>query len=102
MSDPLASAVAIPADFLEEFIAQANDTSLDEEPLDLKLDADGLRLHLSNNNPGHSPYLVLSREGSTVRALICSGSDVDALTIVDLSSPKEAATAALGAWDSTL
>ena len=102
MPDPLASAIAIPVDFTEAFIAQANATGLDEEPLDLKLDADGLRLHLSNDNPGHSPYLVLSREGSTVRALICSGSEVDALTIVDLSNPQEAATAALGAWDSTL
>ncbi|KMV15937.1 hypothetical protein ACT17_22855 [Mycolicibacterium conceptionense] len=102
MSDPLTTAIPLPADFVEEFIAQANDTSLDEEPLDLKLDSDGLRLHLTNINPGHSPYLALNREGSTVRALICSGSDVDALTIVDLSNPREAATAALGAWDTTL
>lgn len=102
MTDPLDYAIPLPANFIGAFIAQANAARLDEEPLDLKLYADGLRLDLSNGDPANSSYLVLSREGPTVWALICWDSDDGgAFAGVDLSNPQEAASAALRAWHST-
>ena len=103
MSDPRESAIDIPATFAESFIAKANAANeWEDDELDLSLAADRRQLHLSNSAPGFSPYLVLAREGSAVRVLICSGSEIDASADVDLSNPQEAATVALSTWHSTL
>ena len=61
--------IELPPDFVEAFISYANarqlaDTHFDaavlESPLDLGVDDNGLRLSLSNNYPGCSPFLRMT------------------------------------------
>ncbi|MDH6284566.1 hypothetical protein [Prescottella agglutinans] len=108
--------IAIPADFEAAFIALANESNDDPDPLDLGISEDRLRLHLSNNFPGYSPYLELAQPdaGEAIVAIRATtgtrGPDgewaereVTAATVtVDLEDPHNAARKALDCWISTL
>lgn len=93
----------IPTAFAESFIALAHAANAGEDDqLGLRLDTDGLRLHLSNSPRRFNLYLVLVREGSAVHALVCSEARIEAEVAIDLDAPQEAAAVALRAWHSTL
>ncbi|MDH6284638.1 hypothetical protein [Prescottella agglutinans] len=108
--------IAIPADFESAFIALANESNDDPDPLDLGISDDRLRLHLSNNFPGYSPYLELTQPqaGNVVVAVRATtgtcGPDgewvqqevTEATVPVDLRNPHDAAREALACWISTL
>lgn len=108
--------IAIPEGFEDAFIALANESNDDPDPLDLGVSEDRLRLYLSNDCPGYSPYLELiqHRAGEVVvaiRAITGSrGPDgewvtheaTEASVTVDLANPHDAARKALTCWTSTL
>lgn len=113
MADPY---ITIPEQFVEAFIALANESDDDPDELDLGVSDDRLRLWLSNNFPGFSPYLQL-RSDPAGNAVVEIRSQVnerdgegnstrvtftDASVAVDPTAPDSAARLALRCWHSTL
>lgn len=107
--------IAIPEAFESAFIALANDSNGDPDPLDLGVSDDRLCLYLSNSWPGYSPYLVLSPQAGgvvvAIRATIASNDGKEwptktrataATVTVDLTDPHDAARKAHECWISTL
>lgn len=109
------SAIKIPARFVEEFIAYANENSSDGNELDLRVSSDRRVLHLSNNSPGYRPYLQITEVANKVTVEICSTETIreedgslveaefaDADISVALANPSEAARLAVQCWLGTL
>ena len=108
--------IAIPETFESAFIALANASNDDSDPLDIGISDDRLRLHLSNNYPGYSPYLELTQyqAGEVILAIRAATGTrggngewethevTEATITVDLTNPHDAAQRALDCWTSTL
>ncbi|GAA3147318.1 hypothetical protein GCM10020255_025760 [Rhodococcus baikonurensis] len=109
--------IDIPSAFSDAFIKFANDVNQwDDDPLDLSVDDDKRSLHLSNSEPGFSPFLQLrSSSGGTVTVEICGsgnkrladGTLVTTVTVAEtvdvrLSDIPEAVRMAIECWHSTL